>query len=101
MILCGFALVIGSLTVHRIRSDFNREVAETAAALPGELKITWEPFRIPTPLDELTADRAIVKILGNEGNVLDEQPAHAPRARHAQPRAGRGGQRLPRRSAAR
>ena len=26
VILCGFALVVGSLTVHRIRSDFNSEV---------------------------------------------------------------------------
>ena len=27
VILCAFAVAIGSLTVHRIRSDFNREVS--------------------------------------------------------------------------
>ena len=32
VILCGFAVAVGSLTVHRIRSDFNRQVAETAVA---------------------------------------------------------------------
>ena len=26
VILCAFAVAIGSLTVHRIRSDFNRQV---------------------------------------------------------------------------
>jgi HAMP domain-containing protein len=37
VILCGFAVAIGSLTVHRIRSDFNREVATPpAAALAAE-----------------------------------------------------------------
>ena len=35
MILCAFALVVGSLTVHRIRSDFNREVAASASELAG------------------------------------------------------------------
>src|SRR5262249_58361510 len=40
VILCAFALAIGSLTVHRIRSDFNREVTNTATQLPGQMRIT-------------------------------------------------------------
>ena len=39
VILCGFAIAVGSLTVRRIRSDFNRQVAETAAQLPSQLSI--------------------------------------------------------------
>ena len=43
VILCAFAVAIGSLTVHRIRSDFNRQVAESAHELPAQLRITIEP----------------------------------------------------------
>ena len=39
VILCGFAVAVGSLTVRRIRSDFNREVADTARQLPSQLSI--------------------------------------------------------------
>ena len=39
VILCAFALAIGSLTVHRIRSDFNRQVLDTAEQLPSQLSI--------------------------------------------------------------
>jgi two-component system OmpR family sensor kinase len=39
VILCAFALIVGSLTVHRIRSDFNREVTADAADLAGLLQI--------------------------------------------------------------
>ncbi len=43
VILCAFAVAIGSLTVHRIRSDFNHDVSETAKQLPSELKVRGEP----------------------------------------------------------
>jgi two-component system OmpR family sensor kinase len=39
VILCAFALVVGSLTVHRIRSDFNNEVAASADELTGLLGV--------------------------------------------------------------
>ena len=42
VILCAFALAIGSLTVHRIRSDFNRQVYDTATDLPHQMRITYE-----------------------------------------------------------
>ena len=32
VILCGFAVAVGSLTVHRIRADFDREVSEDGRA---------------------------------------------------------------------
>jgi signal transduction histidine kinase len=76
VILCAFALAIGSLTVHRIRSDFNRQVAESATDLPTQLKITY-PFRIVTPLSDFTADGAVVRILAEEGRVIAQEPAKA------------------------
>jgi two-component system, OmpR family, sensor kinase len=39
VILCAFALIVGSLTVHRIRSDFNNEVAASADDLAGLLQV--------------------------------------------------------------
>ncbi len=64
MILCAFALAIGSLTVERIRSDFNREVLETANQLPSQLRISIDPLKISTPLEDFAspADHAEIRI---------------------------------------
>jgi two-component system, OmpR family, sensor kinase len=82
VILCGFALVVGSLTVHRIRSDFNREVAAAASNLAGlvEFEVTGnysEGFGLrlvsPPNLDKFAAsDHAVIRILtpGAAGTVL-------------------------------
>ncbi len=39
VILCVFAVAIGSLTVHRVRSDFDRQVSDTAEQLRSQLSI--------------------------------------------------------------
>ncbi len=80
VILCGFAVAIGSLTVHRIRSDFNRQVAEAARALPSEMSITFQPFRINPPLADLAlpSDHAVIRVLTPAGEVITQQPAKAP-----------------------
>jgi len=80
VILCAFALAIGSLTVERIRSDFNREVLETAQALPSQLRISVDPFTISSPLEDFAsnADHAEIRILSKAGNVLAHEPARAP-----------------------
>jgi two-component system OmpR family sensor kinase len=80
VILCGFALVVGSLTVHRIRSDFNREVAAAAGDLAGLLRIEVtgsyaEGFRFrvvnPPNLDRFaTSDHAVIRILTPSGTLL-------------------------------
>jgi two-component system, OmpR family, sensor kinase len=78
VILCAFALVVGSLTVHRIRSDFNHEVAASASELAGLLQIgvtgsAAEGFKIEVHpnLDEFAAtDHAVVRILYPSGQVL-------------------------------
>jgi two-component system, OmpR family, sensor kinase len=77
-ILCAFAVTIGSLTVHRIRSDFNRQVSQTAEALPSRMEITIDPFRILSPLDDFTANHAVVKVLTLGQRLLAEEPATAP-----------------------
>jgi signal transduction histidine kinase len=79
VILCAFAIIIGSLTVHRIRSDFNREVADTAKQLPGQMKVTVAPFQINPPLRVLAnPDRAVIKVLSQSGTVEEQYPERAP-----------------------
>jgi two-component system, OmpR family, sensor kinase len=83
VILCAFAIAIGSLTVHRIRTDFNREVADTAKQLPEELKITFNPTtdKFSTqPLQYLAspADHGVIRILSIAGGVEAQYPPHAP-----------------------
>jgi two-component system, OmpR family, sensor kinase len=80
VILCAFALAIGSLTVHRLRSDFNREVGEAARALPHEMRVTGEPFDVEPPLRFLATpgDHAVIKVLSISGNIEEQYPADAP-----------------------
>jgi two-component system, OmpR family, sensor kinase len=86
VILCAFAVGIGSFTVHRVRSDFNREVADTANQLPSQLNIkvattsTRRAVTIDPPLATFAAppDHAIVRIFTLGGTVVAQEPANAP-----------------------
>ncbi len=78
VILCAFAVAIGSLTVHRIRSDFNRQVAESARELPNQLRISIDPLRIQTPLTDFTSNGAVVKVMSLGDRMIAEQPSNAP-----------------------
>jgi signal transduction histidine kinase len=78
VILCAFALTIGSLTVHRIRTDFNHEVLETAEDLRNQLQITIYPFEIRTPLTEFTEDHAVIKVFAQDGQLIGQAPGDAP-----------------------
>ncbi|HEY5260779.1 MAG TPA: HAMP domain-containing sensor histidine kinase [Solirubrobacteraceae bacterium] len=79
-ILCAFALVVGSVTVHRIRSDFDREVAVSADNLAGLLQVEVtgsyiQGFRLkvvnPPNLNHLaTSEDAVVRILNESGKAL-------------------------------
>src|SRR5262249_20154141 len=78
VILCAFALVVGSLTVHRIRADFNREVAAAASDLAGLLQVEVtgsgaEGFgiRVRTNLNRFAvSEHAVVRILTPAGSPL-------------------------------
>ena len=80
VILCAFAVIIGSLTAHRIRSDFNREVGETAKQLPSEMRVTVQPFGISPPLKVLATpgDHAVIRILDLSGDLEAQYPTNAP-----------------------
>ncbi len=86
MILCAFALIVGSLTVHRIRSDFNREVAASAGDLAGLLQIGVSGsyshgfvINVHPNLDEYAApDHAAIRVLTPIGEHVIAHTAHAP-----------------------
>jgi two-component system OmpR family sensor kinase len=84
VILCGFAIAIGSLTVHRIRADFNREVQETAEQLPSQLDIrvnaAFQIVAIQPPLSDFASapDHAVIKIFTLGGATVAEEPTDAP-----------------------
>jgi signal transduction histidine kinase len=79
-ILCGFALVVGSLTVHRIRTNFDREVAVSGDNLAGLLQVEVtgsyiEGFKLkvinPSNLNKFaSSEDAVVRILNESGKVL-------------------------------
>jgi two-component system OmpR family sensor kinase len=79
-ILCAFALVVGSLTVHRIRTNFDREVAVSADNLASLLQVEVtgsyiEGFKLkiinPPNLDKFAnSEDAVVRIMSDAGNVL-------------------------------
>jgi len=82
VILCAFAITIGSLTVSRIRSDFNRQVLDTANELPNQLKIivTSPPNRkierITPPLSFYSepSQHAFIRLLAVGGGIVEESP---------------------------
>jgi signal transduction histidine kinase len=94
VILCGFAIAIGSLTVHRIRADFNRQVQDTAEQLPSQLDIrvnplTFQIVAIQPPLADFASqpDHAVIKILTLGGVVVAQEPKTAPALGPPQPQA--------------
>jgi signal transduction histidine kinase len=89
VILCAFAIAIGSLTVHRIRNDFNHQVSETAKQLPSGLVITLTPalhLLITPPLADITQQSTVIRVFAPGGALLEQQPAKAPS--FGRPRAG-------------
>ncbi|HEY2535428.1 MAG TPA: HAMP domain-containing sensor histidine kinase [Solirubrobacteraceae bacterium] len=84
-ILCAFAIAIGSLTVRRIRSDFNREVETTAQQLPKQLSIrvnptTYKIESIVPPLEDLVTPphTAVIRVLTLGGATVEQAPSNAP-----------------------
>jgi two-component system, OmpR family, sensor kinase len=86
VILCAFAVAIGSFTVHRVRSDFNRQVSDTANQLPSQLDIkvaaanSGQAITISPPLSAWAApeDHAVVRIFTLGGTVVSQEPRSAP-----------------------
>jgi two-component system OmpR family sensor kinase len=86
VILCAFAVGIGSFTVHRVRSDFNRQVTDTANQLASQLNIkvaatsTHRAVTIEPPLAAYAApaDHAVVRLFTLGGTVIAQEPSKAP-----------------------
>ena len=80
-ILCAFALVVGSLTVHRIRTNFDREVAvagdNIAELLQPKVSGSYiEGFKLeianPGELNHVAeSEDAVVRIMTESGTLLD------------------------------
>jgi two-component system, OmpR family, sensor kinase len=86
VILCAFAVAIGSFTVHRIRADFNRQVTDTANQLPSQLNIKLattganRAVTVTPPLSAYAApaDHAVIRIFTLGGTIVAQEPARAP-----------------------
>jgi signal transduction histidine kinase len=86
VILCAFAVAMGSFTVHRIRADFNRQVTDTANQLPTQLNIKVAPasartaVTISPPLSAYAApaDHAVVRVFTLGGRIVAQEPGNAP-----------------------
>jgi two-component system, OmpR family, sensor kinase len=88
VILCAFALAVGWITVHRIRNDFNRQVANKAEYLSSQLRLTANLGRIvqiEPPLVDFAspAEHVVIRIFAQVGDVtsstpLAQYPARAP-----------------------
>jgi two-component system, OmpR family, sensor kinase len=85
VILCGFAIAIGSLTVHRIRSDFNRQVADDTEQVANQLRFERDlvhgRLTINPPLEYFATrtDGVVIRLFSLSGNLLVASPHGAPR----------------------
>ncbi len=87
VILCAFALAVGGLTVRRIRSDFNRQVAQTAQQLSTQLNVYINPIThnivgIQPALDDLPGvpQHSVIKLytIGGTAPFAQTPVTHAP-----------------------
>ncbi|HEY1688324.1 MAG TPA: HAMP domain-containing sensor histidine kinase [Solirubrobacteraceae bacterium] len=80
LILLSFALVVGSLTIHRIRADFDNQVTVTADQLFGRLRIETRGkhrvLRTEPPLEATSS--TVIKVISPRFGVIAETPSHAP-----------------------
>jgi signal transduction histidine kinase len=83
VILCAFAIAIGSLTVHRIRADFNRNVSDAAGEIAREVHVVYNPAEpshapvVDPPLGAFAANgnHTEIRILSRFGEaVLAQAP---------------------------
>jgi two-component system OmpR family sensor kinase len=84
-ILCAFAVVVGFLIAHKLRADFNREVARSAEQVTHEMRVSIDPaspgsLQIEPPLEALAAPvHAVIKLYAEAPTIpFDEWPAHGP-----------------------
>jgi signal transduction histidine kinase len=79
VILCGFAVAVGTLTTRRIRSDFNHQIAAAADDLRDQIDVTVEDNRVagigPNLNLYASAGHAGIRVLTPDGTVLAQTRA--------------------------
>src|SRR5947209_10227872 len=74
VILCGFAVAVGTLTTRRIRSDFNHQIAAAADDLRDQIDVSVDDGRIAGigPNLDLYASpgHAAIRVLTPDGTAL-------------------------------
>jgi two-component system, OmpR family, sensor kinase len=85
VILCAFALVVGWITVHRIRADFNHQVLDRASEVRAQLTITYQPGASPRLVMQpkladfaSRAEHVVIRVFDIAGKVIDQEPNPAP-----------------------
>jgi signal transduction histidine kinase len=78
VILCAFAVAVGTLTTRRVRSDFNHQIAAFASSLRDEpLTIRIAPTRttVSPPLTAIPRpEHSVIRIVTQDGQVLAATP---------------------------
>ena len=82
VILCVFAIVIGSLTISRVREDFNHRVVSDAERLANGVtwKLSPQGHLDLVPLDGLVkiSETSAIRIFALSGSLVGEYPSQAP-----------------------
>ena len=81
-ILCSFALLVGVLTSHRLRQDFDHEVSQTDEKLAArgayvDLSTHTVEFR-PALSEQALPEHWVVELLNEGGQVIARWPSTAP-----------------------
>jgi signal transduction histidine kinase len=82
VILCVFAIVIGSLTISRVREDFNHRVVSDAERLANGVtwKLSPQGHLDLVPLDGLVkiSETSAIRIFALSGSLVGEYPSQVP-----------------------
>jgi two-component system OmpR family sensor kinase len=81
-ILCSFALIVGVLTAHRLRADFDRQVSQTDEKLASKgafVNLNTHAIELRPALDEQALpEHWVVEVLNEAGTVIARWPNDAP-----------------------
>jgi two-component system, OmpR family, sensor kinase len=84
VILCAFAVVVGTLTTQRIRRDFDDSISRAADDLASKVTLTADKngtLRCNPPLDAYaTAENAVIRLVRDNGQTLCQTSGAPPLA---------------------
>ena len=77
MILCAFSVAVGTLTMRRVRSDFNHQIAAFASNFRDEMQMRLAGGHV-TVVPPLTrgfpTEHSVIRIVTQDGTVLAQTP---------------------------